>query len=92
MRMEHIRQFPHCDQKVLHKPGECEYCDAHPDWQELREAWGIAFSGHSNEVIKYKDWEGNTVEKTLIPCPSEWDRPIDIINCWYGNVPRPKEQ
>jgi hypothetical protein len=41
-----IKQFPHCDQRVLHEPGECEYCDKHPAWQELREAWGIAFTGH----------------------------------------------
>lgn len=38
--------FPHCDQRILHAPGECEYCNDHPDWQALREAWGIAFTGH----------------------------------------------
>ncbi len=39
-----IGQFPHCDSRILHK-GDCQYCDAHPEWQELREAWGIAFTG-----------------------------------------------
>lgn len=38
-------QFPHCDSRVLHEPGVCEYCDDHPDWQTLRRAWGIAFTG-----------------------------------------------
>jgi len=41
-----ITQFPHCDQRILHAPGECEFCDRHPGWQQLRQAWGIAFTGH----------------------------------------------
>lgn len=41
-----IEQYPHCDSRVLHAPGECEFCDTHPIWQELRRAWGIAFTGH----------------------------------------------
>lgn len=39
-------RFPHCDSRILHRAGECEYCDAHPEWQALRVAWGIAFTGH----------------------------------------------
>jgi hypothetical protein len=42
-----IDGFPHCDSAVLHAPGECEYCDGRPEWQSLREAWGIAFTGHA---------------------------------------------
>lgn len=38
--------YPHCDSRVLHEPSECEYCDGHPEWQALRKAWGIAFTGH----------------------------------------------
>jgi hypothetical protein len=38
---------PHCDSRVLHAPGECEYCDQRKEWQELRQAWGIAFTGHT---------------------------------------------
>jgi hypothetical protein len=41
-----IAQFPHCDQRVLHAPGECEFCDDHTEWQELRKAWGIVLTGH----------------------------------------------
>lgn len=77
--MEHIKQFPHCDPKVLHGPGECEYCDAHPDWQELRQFWNIAFTGHSDDR--------NSSGRPLIPCPSEWDRPVEVINQWGGNRP-----
>lgn len=43
---QHTAQFPHCDTRVLHAPGECEYCDRRSEWQELREAWGIAYTGH----------------------------------------------
>lgn len=39
-------QFPHCDTRVLHAPRECPYCDELPEWQQLRIAWGIAFTGH----------------------------------------------
>lgn len=71
--MEHIKQYPHCDMRVLHAPGECSYCDRHPDWQELREAWGINFTGHHDD-------------KKLL-CPAEHIRPIETINRWGGNVP-----
>ena len=73
-----IRQFPHCDAMILHAPGECEYCDRHPDWQQLREVWQIAFTGHSPEM-------GGTA------CPSETHRDIETINRWPGNRPHPKE-
>lgn len=42
-----IDRFPHCDSRILHGPEDgCEYCDRYPEWQRLREAWGIAFTGH----------------------------------------------
>lgn len=44
--------FPHCDQRVLHAPGECEFCDACPEWQALRKAWGIAFTGHIPAILR----------------------------------------
>lgn len=71
-----IRQFPHCDQRVLHAPGECEFCDRHMDWQELRVAWGIAFTG----------WEPDENE---LPCPATKARSLNKINAWGGNVARP---
>ena len=68
-----ITQYPHCDQMVLHAPGECEYCDSHPDWQELREVWNINYTGHS--------------DPQKMQCPAEARRPAGIINRWGGNVP-----
>ena len=71
-----IGPFPHCDQRILHAPGECEFCDMQGDWQELRQAWGIAFTGYEPE------------EKEL-PCPADYARG-DNHTKWYGNVARPK--
>ncbi len=58
---DEIEQFPHCDSRVLHAPGECEYCDAHPDWQALRINWHIAFTG-------YEPTDGE------LPCPAWYAR------------------
>jgi hypothetical protein len=70
---ETIKQFPHCDARVLHAKGECEYCDRHPDWQELREVWKINFTGQKDP------------SKAL--CPAEKARGLDSINKWGGNRP-----
>ena len=74
-------QFPHCDQRILHAPGECEYCDAHHDWQALREAWGIAFTGHQPGVGRYSK---------ELPCPADFNRPQGSTadhRRWGGNKP-----
>ncbi len=72
--MRIIGQFPHCDQRVLHAPGECGYCDKHREWQELRVAWGIAFTGYEPE-----DGE--------IECPSDRARGRGGAHVWGGNRP-----
>ena len=72
-----LGQFPHCDQTVLHKKGACEYCDALPEWQALRVAWGINFSGESDPA--------------KIPCPSTRTRTAEQVNRWGGNVAKPGE-
>jgi hypothetical protein len=69
-----IDQFPHCDTAVLHAPGECDYCDARPEWQELRQAWGIAFTGH-------------TPGPGQMACPSDWVRGQGEAHAWGGNRP-----
>lgn len=38
-------RFPHCDALILHRPGECEYCDRHPRSQQHRITRGIPFAG-----------------------------------------------
>lgn len=45
-----VGQFPHCDQRILHAPGECKYCDWAPEWQALRQAWGVAFTGSEQSL------------------------------------------
>jgi hypothetical protein len=72
---DYIPQFPHCDARVLHAPGECEFCDHHPDWQALRMAWGICFTGYEPEP-----------EKSELPCPA-WFARGDNCQKWRGNVP-----
>ncbi len=69
-------QFPHCDARVLHAPGFCEYCDGHADWQALRETWGIAFTGQTPVADQF-------------PCPADTARPPNASNDhrhWAGNV------
>jgi hypothetical protein len=69
--------YPHCDNLVLHAPGECECCDHYPKMQRQRVLNKVAFSGHDA-----RDGE--------MPCPSESRRSRDIINRWRGNIARPK--
>lgn len=63
--------MPHCDQRVLHAPGECEYCDEYPELQDARELWGINYTGGRDQA--------------KLVCPSEMARPLDLINLWPGN-------
>ena len=74
-----ISQFPHCDSRILHAPGECEYCDHNPVWQELRAAWGIAFTGYEPDG-------------TELPDPATHARGAKSVNSWIGNVPHPTRQ
>jgi hypothetical protein len=74
---------PHCDQAVLHAPGECVHCDANPGWQALREFWGIAYTGHPPTEHE-------------VPCPSDQRRGTGEAHVWGGNRPTnveaPQEQ
>lgn len=72
-----ISQFPHCDQRILHKPGTCAHCDGHPLWQQLRDAWGVAFTGEAPVGDQ-------------VPCPADHARPPDDESDhrrWVGNKP-----
>lgn len=51
---------PHCDQRMLHAPGDCVVCDYYPDRQALRVMWGIAFTGRP--------------EDGMFPCPFDVTR------------------
>lgn len=71
--------FPHCDQRILHEPGECAWCDMHGDWQELRQAWGIAFTGHIPDE-----------NSDILICPADYARPPQVHQIWGGNRPKKK--
>lgn len=63
---------PHCDQRVLHAPGECEHCDTFPELQSVRQLWGIAFTGHQPGPGQ-------------ICCPSDFLRGLNGADVWPGN-------
>ena len=73
--MPYLGRFPHCDQRILHAPHECEYCDHYGEWQALRVAWGICFTGY-------------TPDGTELPCPADHARG-DNHTKWGGNVAKP---
>lgn len=73
--------FPHCDTRVLHAPGECEYCDRRPEWQAIRKAWNIAFTGHVPVTDARTPW---WVQQ---PCPSDAARGTGQAHTWGGNRP-----
>jgi hypothetical protein len=64
---------PHCDDLVLHAPGECRYCDEFPERQAMRFRNGVNFTGK--------------LEYGKRPCPSTERRPLEVIERWHGNVP-----
>lgn len=66
-------EYPHCDQYVLHAPGECEYCDHYPFAQAARSHLGINYTGH--------------YESGKAKCPAERIRSLHHINLWPGNTP-----
>lgn len=72
VRINQINQFPHCDERILHAPHECEVCDEFPEWQALRVSWCIAFTGY-------------TPEGDELPCPADKARG-DGHKRWPGNT------
>ena len=66
--------YPHCDQRILHAPGQCVYCDQFGPLQEARLDQRVNFTGEYREGFSQ--------------CPAERERPLETINRWYGNVAR----
>lgn len=82
--------YPHCDQLVLHAPGECIYCDKHPDWQQARIDNGINFTGHSDAD---KQPDPATIRRTqMLVEHGEWGNGYDTLNQWPGNQATPTEE
>lgn len=76
LSLSFLGTIPHCDQRILHAPGECEHCDERPEWQALRQLWGIAFTGYEPG--------GNE-----LPDPATNIRDFDVLNAWGGNKAKP---
>lgn len=64
----------HCDSRVLHAPGECEYCDEYPKAQQRRIDLGVNFTS-------------DNPDPNLKPCPAIQERDWYKINGWAGNQP-----
>ncbi len=64
---------PHCDPSILHGPGECGACDQYPDWQQMRDAQLINFTGGCDDG--------------KAPCPSVYFRKAEDRDRWGGNRP-----
>lgn len=70
---ESVVRFPHCDERVLHSPGECIYCDMYPDAQQSRIARKVNFTGQSKPGFG--------------PCPADAARGLGNAHMWHGNRP-----
>lgn len=86
MGFESDAQFPHCDPRVLHSPNTCEVCDHYQHYQELRNVWGINFTGEN--FIYAPNLSDHTWR--MLPCPSDFNRGLGAAHEWYGNRPWPK--
>jgi hypothetical protein len=69
-----LAEYPHCDQRVLHSPGQCTYCDMYPAKQQSRIEQKVNFTGQA--------FEG------LSPCPADLARGIGQAHGWVGNRPK----
>lgn len=67
-----MAQFPHCDNRILHAPGKCKYCDMHPELQQDRIDKRISFTGEPPQ-------------RGMYPCPAEQARSSESLNAWPGN-------
>lgn len=78
--------YPHCDPRVLHEPGECEYCDQRPEWQAERIANKVLFTNDPrNSALIEAYLKTGCFNQEYVPCPGMLARG-DAIKVWGGNV------
>jgi hypothetical protein len=70
-----VPKYPHCDPRVLHSPGRCEFCDMYPEHQRARVVARVNFTGEKVPGFR--------------ACPSEMRRTLENIERWPGNRPSP---
>lgn len=79
--------IPHCDSRVLHAPGECDYCDKYPRAQAERMKARICFTGKTPEHMAILAGGRATLWD---PCPADQARPPQTSadhRRWAGNKP-----
>jgi hypothetical protein len=68
----------HCDARIIHKPGECKYCDQYgTKQQDNRIKYRVCFTNHTPE--------SETSGYYIHPCPAMFARG-ETVNSWHGNV------
>jgi hypothetical protein len=76
----------HCDSRVCHAPGECEYCDWYPQVQADRLNNRVCFTGWNSDRM-VRRWGVGSCK----PCPADAVRPPGSRSDhrrWGGNKPR----
>jgi len=83
------KSYPHCDPRVLHAPGECEYCDHYPEWQQERVENKVLFTNDPrNAELVDAFLKVGRLEGEFVPCPGMLARG-DAIKIWGGNRAKP---
>jgi hypothetical protein len=78
--------YPHCDPRVLHYPGLCDYCDMRADWQQERIQNGVLFTDDKRNAGLIEEFlKTGQFKEGLLPCPGMLARG-DAIKIWGGNV------
>jgi hypothetical protein len=92
---------PHCDSRVIHAPGECEFCDKYGREQQRNRIFlKVAFTNYTPEGMENEIWITTEEFKRLmnletfqewLPCPAMYARGKESINSWGGNVAETEE-
>lgn len=64
----------HCDQRILHFVGLCQWCDMYPEAQAKRVELGVNFT--------------SCHDPDLLPCPADRARDTVGMMTWGGNQPK----
>lgn len=81
--------YPHCDPRVLHAPGECEFCDMHAAWQQDRIDNKMLFTNDPrNQALIEEFLKTGKLDGEFVPCPGMLARG-DSIKIWGGNRAKP---
>lgn len=78
---------PHCDDLVLHAPGECDVCDQYAfKAQQQRIAAGVNFTGH-NDPGKQPDPATIRRTQAVLEHSGKFADGFEVLSRWGGNRP-----